>query len=272
MVVQIPKTSAEGRYTHRYTFCSVVDRNPRFYVELVLWAICAGRYLPTDDFRFIVYFVGTPPPDLDDWLEARGIETRSIEPVVEGSPHCNKIAPFFDDHNTNYVMVSDLDLYFVGDPSRFINTPRFRAPPNNAGNPPPQIFKEILSATGLDRPYRPGMTALKGEGGIRETHINNISAGLVVAPSHRSMKLGRCWRKWSNWLVANRPLLGRWGVHIDQIGFALAMEELGEDVEFLPPHLNAIPHILNESQQLMHCIYRLAIYRPSPITWGSIED
>jgi hypothetical protein len=43
-----------------------------------------------------VYFVGHAPQDLVDWLRAEHIETRRVATVVEGSPHCNKIAPFFD--------------------------------------------------------------------------------------------------------------------------------------------------------------------------------
>jgi hypothetical protein len=44
--------------------------------------------------------------------------------------------------------------------------------------------------------------------------------------------------------------LGQYSGHIDQIAFALAMEELGEDVEFLPPQVNTILHILPEIDTL----------------------
>jgi hypothetical protein len=41
-------------------------------------------------------------------------------------------------------------------------------------------------------------------------------------------------------------MLGAWGVHVDQVAFALALEELHEDVEFLPPQINTILHLFEE--------------------------
>jgi hypothetical protein len=97
----------------RFTLCCVIDENPRLYVELVLWTICVKRYLPPDRFRIIVYFLGAAPPDLVDWVGAADIEMRCAETVVEGAPHCNKIAPFFDRHRADCTIVCDSDLFFV---------------------------------------------------------------------------------------------------------------------------------------------------------------
>jgi hypothetical protein len=230
----------------RFTLCCVIDENPRLYVELVLWTICVKRYLPPDRFRIIVYFLGAAPPDLVDWVGAADIEMRCAETVVEGAPHCNKIAPFFDRHRADCTIVCDSDLFFVEDPSPLITSMRFRAPPNNHCNPPPHIFKAILAATGLDRACRPGIALCKGASGMRETHINNISGGIIVAPEVRSGEFAGLWKKWALWLVANRPLLGPWEVHVDQVAFALTMEQLQEDVEFLPPQVNTILHMLDE--------------------------
>lgn len=90
------------------------------------------------------------------------------------------------------------------------------------------------------------MALYQGGEGLRETHINNISAGIVVAPRSRAAELAENWRKWARWLVHNRALLEVWAVHIDQVAFALAMEEMREDVEFLPPHVNTVLHLLGE--------------------------
>jgi len=231
----------------KFALCCVIDRHPRFYVELILWTICAKRHLPSEDtFRLIVYFVDSAPDDLLDWLQQRSVETRQTVTIVPGSPHCNKIAPFLDQHPAEFTAVTDSDLFFVANPSRLFTLPRFRAPPNNHCNPPPDIFKALLSASGLERPYRAGMALHKGSKGLRETHINNISAGFVAAPKDRCGLLGQTWTKWANWLVANHPLLDRWTGHIDQVGFALAMEDIGEDVELLPAQTNTILHSLEE--------------------------
>jgi ABC-type polysaccharide/polyol phosphate transport system ATPase subunit len=231
----------------RFTLCCVVDENPRLHVELVLWVICVKRHLPLDRYRVIVYHVGNFPRDVANWLEAQGIEVRRIATaVVEGSPHCNKIAPLFDPHETDYIIVCDTDLYFVDNPAVFLVSDRFRAPPNNHCNPPSPVFKAILTKSGLGRGDRPGIALFKGQDGLRETNINNISGGFIAVPERRREIFSSLWRKWARWLVQNRALLGAWAVHVDQVAFALAMEELGEDVELLPPQTNAVLHILGE--------------------------
>lgn len=228
-----------------FALCCVVDAHPRFYVECVLWSLCVRRHLP-EQFKPFVYAVGNVPHDLLDWVRGQGVEVRSAAPVVEGSPHSNKIAPLLADHDADFTVVCDTDLYWVSDPSHLLVSQRVRAAPNNHANPPPRIFKSILSACGLERPYRPAMALFTGIEGIRETHINNISAGIVISPRARARTLAETWRKWAAWLVRNRHLLDRWAVHVDQVGFALAMEELGEDVEHLCPHVNTVLHLLGE--------------------------
>jgi hypothetical protein len=119
-----------------FTLACVVDNHPRFFTELVLWAHCVERHIPRSGFIPIVYFVGHPHAELCDWLSSKKISHRSIDPIVPGSPHCNKIAPFLDAHATDYTIVSDVDLLFIRDPSNLFDSDRIRAAPNNHCNPP----------------------------------------------------------------------------------------------------------------------------------------
>lgn len=228
-----------------YALCCILDQHPRFYVEFVLWVLCVKRRLPSDQVRCIVYCIGAAPEDLISWALGQGIECRIVDVAIPESPHCNKIIPFFESHSTDFVVVCDTDLFFVSDPSEIFRSERYRAPPNNHCNPPPHIFQQILARSGLGRKYRPGVALFPGNDGLRETHINNISAGLVISPSDRSNVLAGAWMKWAKWLVENREILGDWHVHVDQVAFALALEDLDEDVEFLPPQVNTILHLLD---------------------------
>jgi hypothetical protein len=232
-----------------FTLCCVIDAHPRFYVELILWILCLKRWLPRDRYKPIVYFVDSAPQDLLEWLRFAEVDTRRMVSLVEGSPHCNKIAPFQDRYETDCTIVCDADLYFIDDPFCLFTSWRFRAPPNNHSNPPPAIFSEVLAASGLGRPYRPSMAVCKGLSGHRETHINNICGSIVLVPSRCSDDVAQVWRRWALWLTNNRHLLDRWRVHVDQVAFALTMEELGEDVDFLPPQVNTILHILSEVEK-----------------------
>jgi hypothetical protein len=224
----------------------VVDSHPRFFTELILWAHCVDKFIPKENFAVVVYFVGDEQPSLANWLSSKGISHKTTRPVVSGSPHSNKIAPFLDEYATDYTIVVDVDLFFVRDPSILFNSDGLRAAPNNHCNPPEWIYKEILMASGLNRPYRPGFALYPGKLRRRETHINNISAGIVGLPRSKSRSFACRWRHWAEWLVANRSVLKEWAVHVDQVAFCLATEDIQEDVEFLPPQVNTILYSLGE--------------------------
>lgn len=229
---------------NRVSLCCVIDRDPRFRVELVLWTTCAKRALNSDATRLIVYFVDETPTDLARWLERQGVEIRQMTTLLPGSGHCNKIAPFLDDHDADTVVFTDADLYMVRDPTPALRIGRIQASRNNHAVPPPQIFRAVLEAAGFADAYRPDHALFVGPAGADETHANNINAGFIAIPAARAKAFAQIWRKWAAWLVAHRDLLGRWPVYVDQVSFALAMEELGERVEFLPPQVNAILHAL----------------------------
>lgn len=228
-----------------FTIACVIDEYPRFYVELVLWVICARRYLPPDRFRIVVYSVGEEPVDLADWLRINGIEIRRTTTVVEG-PAATSLPPssiITRPIARSYAMLTCSSSVIWPIYCPLGASARRR---NNHSVPPPRIFKSLLAASGLDRGYRPGVALFRGEEGIRETHINNISSGVVVAPGARSRDFARLWKKWAMWLVEHNHLLESWAFHVNQLSFALTMEELREDVEFLPPQVNTILHLLPE--------------------------
>lgn len=232
--------------TQRSTLATVIDRHPRFFVELVLWAICARRSLPDRDFHLLVYFIDEAPSDLAEWLGRQGIEFRVTSPLVPASPHCNKIQPFLDEQPSDHLMVTDSDVYFVDNPSGLVTRHAIQAPPNNHCNPPGIVFRKLLETAGLGHAYRPGVSLMPNSSGGRETYRNNISAGVVGMPAAGAIGFASLWLEKARWLVDHRALLGAWGIHVDQVGFALAMAERGEEVSFLPPQMNMVLHMLTQ--------------------------
>ena len=238
------KHKAAGEKT--FTLACVVDRNTRFHVELILWITAAKKHLPSSRFKLIVYHLGLPA-DIVEYVTDRGVEMRRVPGlIVEGSGHCNKIYPFLDDHRTDCTVVSDVDVYFVEDPSGFFSSDRLRAAPNFHNVPSPDIFKTVLAASGMGREYRPGLALFPDMHGSRETLLNNINGGVIGLPSRCRKRFALSWTEWAKWLVENREMLRDMAVHVDQVAFALACEEMGEDVEFLPPQLNAPLHLIEE--------------------------
>jgi hypothetical protein len=245
-----------------FTVACVADSHPRFLAEMVLWAHCVANHLPTDKFRAVAYFVDDCHPELAGFLADKGIARRVTAPVVPDAPHCNKIAPLLEEQSGDLTIVTDTDLFFVADPAPLFLSDHLRAAPNNHCNPPDHIFKEILKISGLGVPYRPGMSLYRGKTGLRETHINNISAGIVAVPRTRATAFGARWKHWGEWLVAHQALLSNWVGHIDQVSFTLAAEESGEDVDFLPPQVNTILHSLEEVATLT-AIHLTPVHIPS---------
>jgi hypothetical protein len=230
----------------------VVDRHPRFYVELVLWAHCVARYVPRQQVKAVVYFVGETEPELAAWLSTLGIESRTSGEVVAGSPHCNKIHPFLEEDARDFssVVVTDADVYFVADPLPLIRPGCISAPPNNHCNPPAAIYRSILDQCLPGRHVRPGLSLFPGEDGTRETFDTNISAGIVAMPGSDAGAFASRWKAWAEWLVAHRELLGRWAVHVDQVAFSLALEDTGRVNVALPPNVNAVLQLLPELETL----------------------
>jgi len=240
------KAGGENALHRRFHVCCVVDQGPQYFAEIVLWAICARHHLPAETYRLIVYIVGNGPADLVDWLSTRKIEVRQATRPVPDSPSCNVLAPFLDAHDADWVLSTSTALYFLREPSDLFQSLRFRAVANNHGHPPTDIFRSILAETKLDRPYRPGFSLFGGRGEMRETHINNISSAFVAAPAARSHDLAGYWKTWALWLAENPGLLAGAPLLAGQVAFALAMEETGEDVEFLPQQAAAILQSLTQ--------------------------
>jgi hypothetical protein len=146
----------------------------------------------------------------------------------------------------------------VADPAHLITRPDgIFAAPNNGGNPPREVFLQLLASQGLNRLYRPVVAPVCRMGRVRETHVNNISAGVIALPGSTASDFSDQWLYWANWLCDRRDLLGPWGIHVDQVSFALTCEAAGLDVSFLPPQANLVLHLIEQVES----IYALHISR-----------
>ena len=209
-----------------------------------MWALCYNKFLKGHSDAEVI-FVNCFPSDLVEFLGSLGIQSRRARALIDDSPHCNKIIPFLEEADYEYVIVCDSDLYFVDELQPFLRSKNIRAAPNNHCNPPRHIYEILFANLGWKNRYRGGVSLLRNQTGSRETYYNNISAGIVALPRHIRCDFAQEWTKKAEWLVENSDLLDRWVVHIDQVSFALTCEELGLDVDFLPPQVNAVLGLLN---------------------------
>ncbi|WP_299693844.1 hypothetical protein [uncultured Tateyamaria sp.] len=247
------------------TLTTVVDDHPRFWCEFVLWLLCANARTA---MAKRVYFTCTPPAGLVAFANARGCDIRRADRLIAASPHCNKLIPFLDPTAPGDQIVTDSDVFLTGDLQPFLRPDRVRLPPNNHGNPPLAIFREVFAAAGL-RPPEPGVALFTRVDGQRETFGGNVSAGVIAIPAaHRD--LAHVWHKWALWLVERTEMLGRFAVHVDQVSFALAMQETDVRFQFLPPQANAVLQILPEITDL-HALHLTSGHIPQYPQWFAAD-
>jgi len=230
------------------SYCCVVDNHPRFMIESLVWLHCLKRHIRNDD-RCVITFVNTQPNDVIDYIKQQGVDVAFGETLFPESPHCNKLLPLIhgQHRHSDHIVISDSDLYLVDSVSGFLPRDRVRMPPNNHCNPPLWVFEQLFQAAGLPTPVREGVSLFPSEiDGKRDSYINNVSGGMLMCPQALGDELAARWRHWAAWLLEHRHLMDRWKIHVDQVAVAMAAEDMGRDIDFLPPQLNAVLALLDQ--------------------------
>lgn len=226
----------------RVVFCCIIDEADRFRKEYKQWVI-SHRLYSAKKIDIYAYFINSIPDNLSDFSHEYGVTTRTVQQLVPGSPHCNKLIPFLDEQlreDSDLIIVTDSDHHVVSDLSSFYKTDSIRLAPNNGNNPPLSKFKEIFKHFEVPAEVRSGHSLMPDENGSTLTYINNNSGGIIMIPSNKSKDIALKWKSNAMLLSEHKRILGRWSIHIDQIAFALTMEELGIDIDFLPAEANAV--------------------------------
>ena len=220
---------------------TIIDQDQRFRHEFIIWAQCANTHSTESHVKKIAYFIDSVPEDLREFAASQNIEIRIAKTFLPGSPHCNKMIPLFDEQNQNSdgIIITDSDLFFVSDPALYFKEDKIRLAPNNGNNPPLSIYQKLFKHFGFEAEPRIGESLMPGPDGSRESYINNNSGGIIMIPKFFLQDLKLHWKKWAVKLINEKEILGRWKIHIDQVAFALAMESIGQDIQFLPAEINA---------------------------------
>lgn len=240
-----------SRAQPKVEFCVVIEPQKRLMIQAVLWTICMRSYVPGGVPRLVS--VGALPSDLHAWLEHQGVSV-SIAPhaPVPTARHCNKILAFTAaPEDVSWTILTDADLFFVANPIPDLIQGGMRAVANYHAVPPYSVWCDVLRASELNvAPRRAISLFANPDSGSRETYANNHNGGLISVPKEMRYRLGNCWLKWAQWLAQNIALLQNWHLHVDQVSFALACEEMGQDIQPLPPQLNAFPHLFEHVESL----------------------
>lgn len=224
----------------RVDMYAVATNTPRYHRQVVRWALALTRAVP--GVRARVLFADHYPRHLVRWLATQGIaSTRIRGGWVHRSPYCLKIVPFLIPTDAYHVIVTDVDLYFTANPLPLLPSALLAAPPNQRAIPEWPIWDTLAEAGGPMRPFDVGRSVLPNPTtGSHDTPATNHSGGLVVMDARVARSVARRWLAWARWLTTQRPVLGRYEHHIDQIGLALAAHTGAVPLTSIPNAVNCI--------------------------------
>ncbi|GAC1334420.1 MAG: hypothetical protein NVSMB26_17120 [Beijerinckiaceae bacterium] len=226
--------AAKGRCVYSF----VVDGHPKFIHQTkVFLATLTNAGVATDDI--LAHVTPSAAPDIVAQIKKAGIRAVALSPTIDGA-HCNKINQLENlPANCDTLILCDTDLAFIETPSALASAKRAVAKPVDYQNPPLERLEALRLAAGLVALPRIVETTIDK----LPTYSTNCNGGLYILPYFLASRLVRPWLHFANLAFERRDLLDKWNAHADQIGFALAMLALAEDVELLPVEYNFPMHV-----------------------------
>lgn len=207
----------------------VVDRAPKFLTQAVtlLTSLRAAGFVADAENRVLVHVVDQPADDPRfDPLRRLGAEIRPVAAFGEGpAAWSNKLRQLEtpEIRAARRVILCDADLLVLADPRGFFDEAPVRAKIVDRANPPAPLLAQLWAAAGRALPPLVAPAFNDDE----RTHPLNCNGGLYLLQHGAADALAEAWPRWSRWCLAQAGLLGRFTLHADQLGFVLAMEELG---------------------------------------------
>lgn len=225
------------------TYSCVVDRPPLFAYQAMLWAKTLVGLSGIAPEQVYIHFIEGCDSRVIDLFRGVGINAISVPPFDARHPYCNKLqqlasAPLQD---ADFVVLCDCDLAFVEPFGEIVRGDRVRAKiVDTAGLT--ELWPTIFDRAGFGGKPLAARTSQSG----LSTDVNYCNGGLYVIPKNLMKDLAVTWPKWARWLLDRPDLLPDTPQFVDQVAFALAMAELGQEVDHLTPEYNCPTHAGNE--------------------------
>jgi MPBQ/MSBQ methyltransferase len=217
-------------------FSCVVDQKPKFAYQALVWAASLLTYARLESDALVIHCVDGLDPKHEKIFDSWGIETQIVQRFDSRHPYSNKLMQLESGplHSADYVVLCDCDIAFCGGISRWIAGDSIRACTAGLAGLPPHRWDRLFRMATLDLPP----TRVKSWYTRSDTLPTYCSGGIYVIPQAILQSLRQVWPKWDRWLLDRRELLGRSGIFVDQISFAMSCAELGLTVNHLPLELN----------------------------------
>lgn len=253
-------------------FSCVLDNNPRLIGQVKIWFNCMTEIHCVPVTNIFVHIPIGHVTDLTPLVHSMGCNLITFTPFDSRSPHCNKICQVetFAGSLFNRVVLMDCDTAWIGAMQLPFDEDKaaIYAKIVDRPNPPEQIISMLFEAAGFGQPVWVDV-GNGGSGVHRQTDQNNCNGGFYILNSVILPSLNVLWRKWSLWCLDQTDILGNYVLHADQLGFALALRELGLSVTLLPNEWNYPTHL--PSAELENVYPRILHYHDRVKSDGSLE-
>jgi 2-polyprenyl-3-methyl-5-hydroxy-6-metoxy-1,4-benzoquinol methylase len=206
-------------------FSCVVDANPKFEWQALLWAHSLLRNSGCNSKDLKIHCLPGVTSRFRETMAALGVVMVDTRPFDGNHRYCNKIQQCFSEAFREYdrVVLTDTDLFFLA-------VPRFAKEITTGGmvvrvpNPPLKALKMIYDEAGVGYGEEvPVSCALNSE---ELTFCNNLNGGFYVFDSGLLKEIGEAWRNYALWLIDRIGSLGGYKAHVDQVAMALALDRL----------------------------------------------
>jgi hypothetical protein len=217
-------------------YSCVMDRPAKFQHQTLLWVLTLLERGGRTAEELVVHAVEGVPRRQIDLLRGLGVHVEVVRRYSAAHPFLNRLRQLESVtlRSAEHVVLCDTDLAFCAPIDRWVGGNRPRLKIVDVANPPLPIWQTLFKAAGFSSLPRAALTSLDGF----ETYANNCNGGLCILPGAVFAALPAVWPRWVGWVLRQRGILGRFRTHVFQISFALAMEEMGVEVDLLPLALN----------------------------------
>jgi hypothetical protein len=229
-------------------YSCIVDNNPVFLGQSYLWVNVLRHFARIAPQNIFMHLVDVRDRGFLRWARNAGIHVIPAKRFDPRQAYCNKLSQLatFSDRPCDYVILMDCDTLVLEPYPAPLQAPVY-AKPVDFANPPLEMLEPIFQRF-LGKSARASAASFKKPDGSDQTDRNNCNGGVYIIARNFLPELAASWGRWAKCCIDHIELFAHLHMHVDQASFAMAMRDLGVDVEFLtlvwnyPIHLD--PKIL----------------------------
>lgn len=213
----------------------VIDDDPRFLTQawLLLASLRTAGVAQDDPDTVVVVHVPEAVADSPDLapLRALGAHIQPYRRFDDGPAggFCNKLVQFQTDllRQADRVLLLDADILMLRDPRPHFDPVAVRAKVVDFTLPPEKKWRPLFQQAGFPEPQTVTTDFLHPKQVPPvPTPARNCNGGVYYLPRAAFAALAEVWPRWARHCLTQGDLLTTHLHHADQLGFALAMEEL----------------------------------------------